>query len=269
MIDLQKVSGLPVELDENTFTLKFKAPLENMVPSVRVFAEMQPVLMDKDARPNPDREELYYMYRDVHMPEHEKSIRDNKVRYDITVIPPAMVGKEFVKTVGHFHSRVPGEDYDYPEIYEVLHGQALFLIQKMDQEDPNKLRTVMAIKASKGEKVVYPPNYGHIIVNIGHEVLVTANWVSSEYTADYKSVADKHGMAYYVIKGTSDRQFEIVANKNYEAIPEMRFAQGHMNTSFGFMTDEPMYETGIRHPGRLEFLNNPHKFAVELSSITS
>lgn len=269
MIDLQKTSGLPISLDEETYKLTFKPPLENMVPQVRVFAEMQQVLMDPEAKPVPESEELYYMYRDIHLPEHEQIIRDAKVRYDITVIPAAMIGQEFIKTVGHFHSRVPGEEYDYPEIYEVLHGHALFLIQKMDQENPDKLRTVMAIKAGPGEKVIYPPNYGHIIVNIGQHVLVTANWVSSEYTADYKSVAEKHGMAYYVVKGSSDRQFEIVPNKNYAEIPEMRFAKGHMNTSFGFMTDEPMYETGIRHPGRLEFLNNPKKFAVELSTITS
>jgi glucose-6-phosphate isomerase len=243
-----------MELDEKTFKLKFHKPIENMVPSVRVFDEMKPVMMDPEAVTVPDRDELYYMYRDVHLPDHEKVIREAKVRYDVTVIPPGLIGKEFIKTVGHFHSPVPGQGYDYPEIYEGHHGQ---------------IRTIMAIKAGKGEKVIYPPNYSHIIVNIGHDVLVTANWVSSEYTADYKSIADRHGMGYYIIKGASDKQFEIVPNKNYENIPEMRFAQGHMNTSLGFLVDEPMYETGIRHPGRLEFLNNPHKFAVELSSITS
>jgi hypothetical protein len=73
-----------MELDEKTFKLKFHDPIENMVPSVRVFDEMRPVLMDPEATPSPAREELYYMYRDVHMPQHEKSIRENKVRYDVT-----------------------------------------------------------------------------------------------------------------------------------------------------------------------------------------
>jgi hypothetical protein len=100
-------------------------------------------------------------------------------------------------------------------------------------------------------------------------VVVTANWVSSEYTADYKSIADKRGMAYYVVKGTTGQQFEIVPNSNYQNLPEIHFAQGHMNTALGFMTDEPMYETGLRHPGRLEFLNDPKKFIVELSSMNS
>ncbi|HEX5430162.1 MAG TPA: glucose-6-phosphate isomerase family protein [Patescibacteria group bacterium] len=271
MIDLSKISGLPMELDEKTYKLKFKAPMENMVPAVRVFEEMKPVLMDPEAKPNPDREELYYMYRDVHLPQNEELIRENKIRYDITVIPPCMIGREFVKTVGHFHSPVPGEatEIDFPEVYEVLHGQALFMIQKLDHGHSGNIRTIMAIRASRGEKVVYPPNYAHIIINIGSDVLVTANWVSSEYTADYKSISDRHGMGYYVVEGSDGKQFEIVPNKHYESLPEMRFAQGHMNTSLGFLVDEPMYETGIRHPGRLEFLNNPHKFAVELSSITS
>jgi len=265
MIDLSKISGLPVELDEKTYMLKFSAPLQNMVPSVRVFQEMRPVLMNPDCKV--DREELYYMYRDVHLPEDEKMIRDNKVRYDFTVIPPGMLGDEFVKTVGHYHSKVPGQEYEYPEVYEVLHGHVLFMIQKLDPTDGHVI-TVMSVKAGPGDKVIYPPNYGHIIVNIGNEPVVTANWVSSEYTADYKSIAEAKGMAYYVLKGKDGKQFEIVPNPNYKDLPEMRFANGH-STSFGFLHDEPMYVTGIRHPGRLEFLNNPHKFAVELSTITS
>jgi len=269
MLSLKKISGLPIELDEKTGELVFESPLEAIQTQTRPFEEIKPVLMDPNAKPIPERDSLYYIYRDVHFPQHEKIIRDAKVRYDITVIPPGLIGQEFAKTLGHFHSKVPGEEFDYPEVYEVLHGHALFMIQKMDKDNPDEIRTIMAIKAGPGQKIVYPPNYAHIIVNIGHEVLVTANWVSSEYSADYKSISDKHGMGYYVVKGPGDRQFEIVPNKHYKALPEMRFATGHLNTSLGFMTDEPMYETGVRHPGRLEFLNNPRKFAVELSSLTS
>ncbi len=265
MINLQKVSGLPIELDEKNYKLIFKDPLTEVKPDVRHFSDMKTVLLDPNAKS--DRDEMYYMYRDVHLPKDEQLIRENEVRYDITLIPPGKIGDEYVKTVGHYHSMVPGEDYAYPELYEVLFGHALFLIQKPDKET-GKIITVMAIRAGVGDKVVYPPNYGHIIVNIGKTALVTANWVSSEYTADYESVKAKHGMAYYVL-GNNDTQFEMVPNKNYGELPEVRFAQGHMNTSLGFLVDEPMYETGIRHPGRLEFLNKPHKFAVELSSITS
>lgn len=268
MIDLSKVSGLPMELDEKTFKLKLNPPLNHVIPSVRKYEDLKAVLMDPEAKPTRDENEVYYMYRDIFLPEDEELIRNNKVRYDITVIPAAMYGNEFIKTVGHFHSVIPGDEYEYPEIYEVLHGQALFLIQKMEDNDPSKIKSVMAIKAGVGDKVIYPPNYGHMIANIGNTVLVTANWVSSEYTADYKSIAAEHGMAYYVIKGT-DKQFEIIPNTHYKYLPEIKFAQGHMNTTLGFTIDEPMYTTGTKRPAKLEFLNDPEKYMIELSSITS
>jgi glucose-6-phosphate isomerase len=265
MIDLKKSSGLPIQLDEKTFQLKFNAPLAQAPMTVRKFEELKPVLKDPNAKP--PFEDAYYVYRDIFLPKDEQTIREHEVRYDITVLPAGTIGKEYNKTMGHIHSFVPDQAYTYPELYEVLYGHALFLIQK---KDPNseKIVTVMAIRAGVGDKVVYPPNYAHIIVNIGKTVLVTANWVSSEYTADYEPIKDKHGMAYYVLHST-DKQFEVEANKNYPDLPEIRFAAGHMNTSLGFLIDEPMYETAMRHPGRLEFLNKPHKFAVELSSITS
>ncbi len=60
--------------------------------------------------------ELYYMYRGLK--------KKNGARYDITVIPPKMLGKEFVKTKGHYHIG------SYGEIYIVLKGKAIYLMQK-------------------------------------------------------------------------------------------------------------------------------------------
>lgn len=263
MIDLSQRSGLPITMDDKTFHLHFGDGVVKVEPSVRKFADMKNVLMDPTIKS--ERDDLYYMYRDVHRQDDEQIIRTNKVRYDITVLPPSMLGSEFVKTAGHYHSQVPGEEYEYPEIYEVLYGNALFMIQKIDKE--GKAVTVMVIQAGVGDKIVYPPNYGHIIINFGTTVLVTANWVSSEYSADYQSIVDKHGMAYYVIKDGAS--YKLVPNKAYGEVPPAKIAQGHMDIKLGFSMLEPMYTIGIKHPDRLDFLNNPHKYAVELSSITS
>jgi glucose-6-phosphate isomerase, archaeal len=264
MINLLSTSGLPIELDDQTFKLKFNLPLSEVIPTARTLKEMQNVCMDPKA--TSDRDELYYMYRDVHLPEDEKIIRENKVRYDITVIPPAMIGEEFTKTYGHYHSLIPGEEYAYPEVYEVLHGEALFLIQKLDKE--GKVNTVLAIPAKEGEQVIYPPNYGHIIINLSDKVLVTGNWVSSEYAADYNSIAEKRGMAYYVVKGKG-KNYDLVPNKNYGELPELRYVGQNVMDLFGFTVPDPMYTTAIKKPQMLEFLNNPHKYAVQLSAISS
>jgi glucose-6-phosphate isomerase len=265
MIDLEKISGLPISVDKN-YQLVFREPLPEVKPSVRKFSDMLPVLMDKDAKPNFETDEMYYMYRDIHLLSDEETIRTNNIRYDITVIPPGKIGKEFNKTVGHYHPNDP-KGFAFPEVYEVLHGQALFLIQKTDATF-NDIHSIICIRASTGEKVIYPPYYGHIIVNIGSDVLVTANWVADKFNSVYQPVADHKGMGYYVVSDP-DRGFAFVRNPNYSSSPSVREITTEFTKQFPIAKDGPMYRLALNNPKIVEFLNIPEKYAVELSTITS
>ncbi|HYC79566.1 MAG TPA: glucose-6-phosphate isomerase family protein [Candidatus Binatia bacterium] len=265
MIDLSVTSGLPIKIGPDN-RLKFNQPLPDVEPQARTFEEMKSVLKDPDAKPPFD--ELYYMYRHVNFKEHQKVIEQAEVSYDITVIPAGKIGDEYNKTVGHYHSVKSGTQFAYPEVYEVLHGKALFLLQKMDPTFED-LITVIAMEASAGEKVVYPPNYGHIIVNIGDEVLVTSNWVGEKFERMYKPVNDRHGMSYYVIDDGKGG-YKMVPNKHYGKHPAVRIIDNKFMHRFEIMgSHKPMYLTGVNNPKSLEFLNFPEKYAVELSSITS
>lgn len=269
MINLQKTSGLPIQLQDD-FHLKFNPPLKQVVPAIRRFSEVLPVLMDQNAKPMPASKEMYYMYRNVHLPGHDFLVKNMQLTYDITVIPPIMLGQEFNKTVGHYHQTKPGTSIGYPEIYEVLHGQALFLIQKMDSEF-KELISVYAIVASTGQKIIYPPNYGHILVNIGSDALVTSNWVGEHFERMYKPVSRLRGMAYYVVKDEKDH-FKFEPNPVYSSHPEVRVLMDmrtKVEHEFGFKDAEPMYVTGTKYPIRLDFLNNPEKYPIELSTLTS
>lgn len=65
------------------------------------------------------------MYRDLAMNEEDREIlppRQN-IRYDITVIPPAVLAGEYVKTKGHYHPENPPAGIGYPELYQVLAGR--------------------------------------------------------------------------------------------------------------------------------------------------
>lgn len=251
MIDLKETSGLPIKLN-NDFHLEFDESVHHTEPGVRLFSDLVPVLMDKNAKT--DREELYYMYRDVHMPEHEASMRANHLRYDVTVVPPAMLGQEFNKTVGHYHPVVPGKAVAYPELYEVLEGKALFLIQKVDATG-KEIQDIQAIKAKAGDKVIYPPGYGHIIVNIGDGPLVTANWVSDAFESIYQPVKDMEGMGYYVLSdGSGGYKFE--QNPKYEYMPPIK-ASSTADSGWGLSLEKPMYLVGVANPEQLAFLNNP------------
>jgi oxalate decarboxylase/phosphoglucose isomerase-like protein (cupin superfamily) len=86
------------------------------------------------------------------------------------------MGLEFVKTYGHYHPRVnPKLRYTYPEIYEVLDGDAHYLLQRALNDE--SVDDVTLVKATRGDKVIVPPNYGHVTINPSERTLKMANWV--------------------------------------------------------------------------------------------
>lgn len=96
-------------------------------PAVRTLDEMRPFLSDRWAT-GPAR--LYWMYRDAALPEHREYCARLNVRYDITVLRSGEVGGEPVKTAGHYHPPMPGSALTYGEVYQVLHGRAICLLQR-------------------------------------------------------------------------------------------------------------------------------------------
>jgi len=169
-------------------------------PDIRYLSDMKKVLYDREwAKKAPDSE-LYYMYRGL----KQKA----GLRYDITVIPPKMMGREFVKTKGHEHSG------KYGELYTVLEGKALYLLQKYEK---NKIKDVYAVKAEKGDSVIVPPGYGHITINPSKKKLAEGNWLCERCQNIYGLFEKKRGACYYYLKNGW------VKNKNYGQIPALRF----------------------------------------------
>lgn len=99
-------------------------------------------------------------------------MREFGLRYDITVIPPAKFGKEYVKTAGHYHPKAPKSDVSYTEIYQVLEGSATYLLQKAGRK--GRVLDVAVVEAEKGDIVFIPPDYGHITINRSDKVLKMA-----------------------------------------------------------------------------------------------
>ncbi|HEV8601661.1 MAG TPA: glucose-6-phosphate isomerase family protein [Patescibacteria group bacterium] len=265
MINLEKISGLPIQVTEE-YKLKFKPPLGDFpMTFARKFSEMVPVLMDPTIKA--PIEITYPVYRGIHLPEHNEIVTSNHLTYDITIPAPVMLGREFNKTAGHYHANKPGLKIAHPEMYEILLGQCLFLLQKMD-EDFKEVLDVIAVEAGTGDKIIYPPNYGHILINLGSDALVTANWLSTDYKPLYQPVADYHGMAYYVV-ASKDKKYELVPNSHYHNVPPVRTINKKAYESFPIVSDEPMYTKGMRNPKLLEFLSFPEKYQKEFAGLTS
>lgn len=170
--------------------------LTKLTPDIRSLDDMRDVLADKDWRETAKNQDLYYMYRGIE--------ENGELRYDITVIPPLMLGKEYVKTKGHFHSS------KHAEFYTVLEGEAIYLMQKNDNSD------CYFIKAKKGESVIITGEYGHITINASDKELKMANWVSKNCVSEYDSIAQKNGACWFYLDSGWTK------NNNYEKIPTLR-----------------------------------------------
>lgn len=179
--------------------------LKNLKPDIRYLRDMKDVVFDKEwleaADPNL---ELYYMYRGLD--------KKDSLRYDITVIPPKMLGKEFVKTKGHNHP--------VKEKYIVLEGEAIFLVQKGKE----KIEDVYAVKAKKGDEVIIPADYDdHIAINPSNQELKLGNWITEDCQNDYSVIQDMAGACYFYTKGPAPNGVKWLKNPNYKDVPELRF----------------------------------------------
>ena len=174
--------------------------IQNLKPDIRYLNDMKTVLYDQEWAKTAANLKLYYMYRGI----KEK----NGLRYDITVIPPRMLGKELVKTKGHEHSN------NYGEVYIIIKGRAIYLAQRFKN---NRVEDVYAVLAKKGNAVIIPPDYGHITINPTKKELVEANWLNKNCRNIYDLFVKKRGACYYYTKSGW------LKNKNYAKIPKLRF----------------------------------------------
>ena len=222
-------------------------------PQVRTLGDLRDVLYDRDAVTEPSGTALYYMYRSLSLSRKDaQAMKAEDIRYDITVIPPRTLGREYVKTLGHYHPLVPGTGLSYPELYEVLEGKAHYLLQKLTD---GKVTDVVVVEAGKGDKVLIPPLYGHITINPLRKELKMANLVSGTFSSVYEPMVEKRGGAY----------FELVdgfrGNELYGELPDLRKVKAKKILELGVKKSEEIYSLVRKDVKKLAFLNKPQQYA--------
>lgn len=215
MSDLTKLVGLNTILGQSN-RLNFGEEVSFEKMSIRTFADLKPVIHDQtlDLRDDP----AYFMYRNVAKKGDQEKIRNRGLRFDLTVIPPAMIGKEYVKTSGHYHPKILGTAFFYPELYFVISGQATYLLQKRGLGEA--VDDVILVRAPQNTPVLMPPGYGHVTINELAEPLVMANWVETTFKSIYSPYEDLQGAAYYVENNFGNPK--AVPNPKYLNLPPVR-----------------------------------------------
>lgn len=221
--------------------------------SVRRALDLKPVL----AFPQSIQEDFdaYYMFRDVYYSQQDREkILEKNLRYDITVIPPNNIGGEYIKTYGHYHPEVE-KGLSYTEVYEVLEGTALYLLQK---EENSKVTDVLVVEASPGDKVIIPPNYGHVTINPSNKLLKMANWVHRGFDSDYKPFEERKGACYYFTHDGWINNETYFESKSESEVPPLRFVQPN-SRPLGLKRSEEMYKL-VKNLEKLEFLWKPSQY---------
>lgn len=246
MKDLKKVSGLPLKLDGSKLVF---GEMADYSVSSRTIEELRDVLIDKNAN---GPKECYYMYRDVYLPTHKELFRQQNIRYDITVLVPGKIGSEFVKTHGHHHANVPGTQLTYPEVYEVLQGNATFVAQSETE--------FFVCEAKAGQKFVVPPNFGHVTINSGKDALVIANLVERNFQSNYEEFKARRGACYYLTQKGWQK------NENYGVQPPLKKVKPTKATKLG-LAKAPLYSAFVKSPKKFAWLVEPQKFAKEFERL--
>lgn len=223
------------------------------LPSVRTIEEMRSVLADPSCEGSTP---LYFMYRDLAKSDADRQwLHSHSLRYDLTVIPPCTLCGEWVKTKGHYHPQKPS-GIGYPEVYEVLEGEALYLLQSRRLDD------VVMISASTGDTVIIPPDYGHISINpSADKTLAMANIVSTAFESEYGEYETLHGAAYYAMSNGNLKK-----NPYYPKIPEVRYPGSHWRSAMHRFCTGPLY-TLIGNGSVLGFLNFPEKYPAVFAEL--
>lgn len=219
--------------------------IKDQTPDTRRLFDMKDIIFDKPwlqkQLGNLKNHDLYYMFRGIVKVGDEDRLKKAGLRYDITVIPGFMMGVEFVKTAGHYHP-IAIDDLTYPEVYQVLEGEAIFFIQKVENFNTHNLLDVAFARAKAGDVFVVPPNYGHITINTSRRQLVLANWTADSFESLYEPIRRMCGASYFYTKDGW------VRNHRYGLVPKLRELRcKQMDDMYGFALDLE----------KLAFLRNP------------
>jgi glucose-6-phosphate isomerase, archaeal len=250
-----KESGLDFSLGENKLIYK-KEDFSPAVDWIKDFEFAKYAYKDSSIASGNTYFGARYMEKTV----DQELLKKYMYEYDVTVFQPGKVGEEYLKTVGHYHSHVPGLDVSYPEVYEVISGKVDYLLQS--EPDSDGKVDVIWVVAEQGDKIVMPPNYGHVSLNPTDEIAIESNIQLRDLpkTSDYSIFKEKVGGALYRTESGLEE------NTNYD-IKSIRIVRALEKADWGLTTNKPLYTSMIENPEKFQWLVRPQDFEFNLDNL--
>jgi oxalate decarboxylase/phosphoglucose isomerase-like protein (cupin superfamily) len=196
--NLSPGAGFPLMLTNRGLTF----PDSNWQPQ-RVIPRLRHELLsvcaddEENVNLNASAEPAYVIFQSIGDPARD-------VRVDVTLFEGSPLGREFVKTVGHCH---PSR-----EVYQVLHGHALWILYRADVAS-RSARDVRLYEAVRGELLAIEAGLQHVTINLGPGPLVLAAAGIRASQPDYSQPRSRRGAPIYAM--SEDGAIQLRANRCY------------------------------------------------------
>jgi len=226
-----KIWNKEIFFDENT--LEIIVDNKRIKPDIRTYGQMRDLYIEKEKIS--DDTPLYLMYRDFYVNEDDKKLfKENNFRYDVTIILPKIIWKEYNKTFWHYHPQNSNWKF-YEEVYQVLKGKAVYLQQNQQES--------FFTNAEEGDIVLMKEWFWHTTINPNEkEILVMANIVSSKFSSIYDDYKGKKWARYYLTTSWW------IKNPNYQDNVDLQEKNLKLEI-------ENLYNDFLKNPKKFSFLN--------------
>lgn len=148
------------------------------------------------------------IYKTYSISPQEVNLKKLRIKLNLNLILPGLVGVEFLKT------RVKKIGLK-PRILEVSFGKAIVLLQKPQKEMKLNKKNVYIITLRQKDKLIIPPEYAYVIINPSKRPSLVLE-VKHQSDRVSKTLDKAKGGAFYII--TRNGKMEIVKNPSYKKI---------------------------------------------------
>jgi glucose-6-phosphate isomerase len=250
MNDLTKQAGVAIKMSDLRF--EFGEPVTPNRLSVRRRGDLAAVWCDPDCMEAADGE-LYAVYWGATRLTDGPAFQTLGLDHAYVMIKPGLCGTEFYKTQGHYHPPLAGTALGQPELYHVLTGSGLFVLQRALPPDWYVDDLIVA-QVEPGSVVIVPPNYGHLTINWGQEPLVFEAFLAAGLETETAPYREKRGGACYCLTGEPGPR--VVPNERYERLPPVRWERPWQwptgRSFYGAVVSELVDFTWLRTPAQFD-----------------
>ena len=141
-----------------------------------------------------DDQPLYYTYGGICRDEDQVLFQKYGITYEYSILLPALLHGECMKTHGHIHAENPDNHTRRVEAFEILHGQGCFQLFRNHKD----YWEVILIHMKKGDRVLVPNDYYHLSINTGNVPFIFADLIKEDVECSYEDIAQRKGAPLYL-----------------------------------------------------------------------